>query len=687
MRNRRFGLSEARKRYSYLFLLFMVLACILAGRLLWVQIISGTRLGKQATYQITDQVRKNAPRGRILDVNGEELAVSIMANTLIANPKDMVEPKAETSAQAGGKDGDATKTVKPAALARDMKRDAARLLAPVLNMPEEELYQDFQRDTQYVRLARAMDPPLYAQVKQIIADNHLRGFYFEQESKRYYTKKSMAAQVLGFVGEDDRGMSGLELALDSILKGAVYQNTAKVDAAGNPVGDSGLENEANRIKVSSVYLTLDSKMQFVVEDALDDAILRTNSAGAAVIIMDPYTGAILAMGSRPTFDPNYYGKYVPESWLNKAISIVYEPGSVFKPIVGCMGLTEGLITPDTLINDAGSIAVADRVIRNWDGEGMGMVPFEDVIKFSINTGMVQLGLKLGAEREIGYSRKFGFGKATGIELPGEEDGILYNPQDMYEPDIATFAIGQGLAVTPLQELRAICAIANGGELVQPYIIDKIVAPNGEVIRRGKKKVLRRVLTPEVAEQMCGMMEKVVSEGGGKNARIKGYKIAGKTGTAEKLAPEGGYAEGQYMSSFVGFVPADKPLYAMLVMLDRPQGAFYGSQVSAPIFRDTLQQILVAKGVQPQNSEGLPSFDAHMKDGEKPLLKPPPELTQEKDGKWKVPNLAGHDMRTLVKVLEKGQLKLVPHGSGVSWRQNPLPGAVLAPGDAVEVWFQ
>jgi len=352
-----------------------------------------------------------------------------------------------------------------------------------------------------------------------------------------------------------------------------------------------------------------------------------------------------------------------------------------------MGLTEGLITPTTLINDEGHIRVADRDIRNWDGEGMGLVPFEDIIKFSINTGMVQLGLQLGAEREIGYARKFGFGKATGIELPGEEDGILYNPRDMYQPDIATFAIGQGLAVTPLQELRAICAIANGGELVQPYVIDKIVAPNGEVVRRGRKRVVRRVISEEVARQMREMMEKVVSEGGGKNASIKGYRIAGKTGTAEKLADGGGYAEGEYMSSFVGFVPADKPQYAMLVMLDRPQGAFYGSQVSAPIFRDTLQQILVAKGIQPQSSEGLPSFEAHIQNSNGQDQKPLPKLEKTNDGKWILPNLAGGDMRVVAETLKRGKLKLIPQGSGISWKQEPPPGSTLTEGASVNVWFR
>ena len=662
-----FFMKDARIRLA---LVGGVIMCIFLGvmvRLLWVQIISGTELGKKATTQITGHLKKTAPRGRILDCNGEELAVSIMANTLIANPKEMVvNPKGK----------------KDQAVPRDVKREAARLLAPALQLPEEELYKDFSREGEYVRIKRMLEPKASDAVAQIIKDNKLPGLYFEQESKRYYTKKSMAAQVLGFVGEDDSGLSGLELALDGILKGALFYQEEKVDALGRPVAESSLMDKRPP-KVSSVYLTIDSKMQFVVEDALDDAMKRTNAAGAAVIIMDPETGAILAMGSRPTFDPNNYGRFAPENWLNRGISIIYEPGSVFKPIMGCAGMSEGIVSPDTPVQDNGSIQVADRTIRNWDGSGMGAIHFQDVIKYSINTGMVQLGLKLGADREIAYAKKFGFGKETGIELPGEEDGILYDPKKMVQPDVATMAIGQGVAVTPLQMLRAICAIANGGELLQPYIIDKIIAPNGDVIRRGGKKVVRRVITEDVAAQMRMMMEKVVSEGGGKTARIKGYRIAGKTGTAEKLSPYGGYAAGQYIASFVGFVPADKPRYAMLVMLDRPQGAFYGSQVSAPIFRDTLQQILVAKGVQPSVKEELPSFDVH--DG--PAAGGAAPQLQQQGEKWILPNLAGYDVRTVSSILEPGKMRLVPVGSGTSYQQDPPPGTALGLGAQVKVWFK
>ena len=256
---------------------------------------------------------------------------------------------------------------------------------------------------------------------------------------------------------------------------------------------------------------------------------------------------------------------------------------------------------------------------------------------------------------------------------------------MYEPDIATMAIGQGIAVTPLQMLRAICAIANGGELLEPYIIDKIVMPDGRVLRQGQKKVVRRVITEDVAGQMRMMMEKVVSEGGGKPAHIAGYQIAGKTGTAEKLAEQGGYAPGEYIASFVGFVPAANPQYAMLVMLDTPQGAFYGSQVSAPVFKDTLQQILVAKGIQPSTHEGLPSFEEDAKDRAKAVKVPVMEFLP--DNKVKIPDFTGLDMRQTAELVQRGHLVLVPYGSGRAKKQSLPPGTVAAEGAKLEIWFE
>ena len=255
------------------------------------------------------------------------------------------------------------------------------------------------------------------------------------------------------------------------------------------------------------------------------------------------------------------------------------------------------------------------------------------------------------------------------------------------PDIATMSIGQGLAVSPLQMLRAICAIANGGELIKPYIVKKIEAPDGKILREGKKEVVRRVITEEVAEQMRVMMEKVVSEGGGQTAKIQGYKIAGKTGTAEKLSENGGYAAGVYIASFVGFVPSDDPQYAMLIMLDSPQGAFYGSQVSAPVFRDTLQQILVAQGVQPSSALDLPSIDTLKKTeyaGNQEYL---PQMQIMPDGSAKIPNFAGLNIRQVAELIQQGKLVLIPYGGGIAKKQSVPPGTILGAGNAVEVWFE
>ncbi|MDO4920403.1 MAG: penicillin-binding transpeptidase domain-containing protein [Phascolarctobacterium sp.] len=674
----RFTLYDGRKRFSIVCLLLTVVFVGVALRLAWLQIVRARDLSQMSQLQLTADLVQKHPRGRIVDRDGEELAVSIMTGSLYADPEGMVDSP-ESAKQ------------KPQ---RDVRRISADLLAPVLHMDADGLYKTFAGGGRFVWLKRTMEPKEVEQVRKLIKDNKLPGLHFLEESKRYYTKKRTAAQILGFIGTDDVGLSGIEYQLNDVLKGKDTKYSLMVDAAGQQILGSLLNDDAQTVKkpkeqLPTVYLTLDSKMQYVLEDAMDDAISRTKARGAAAIIMDPYTGEILGMASRPTFDPNNFGKYNPDTWNNKAISMIYEPGSVFKPIVGCMGLTEGIITPDTIFQDDGSIRIADRVIHNWDGEGMGPVPFATIIKFSINTGMVQLGMQLGADRLISYAKKFGFGSPTGIDLPGEEYGILYDPKMMYEPDVATMAIGQGVAVTPIQVLRAICAIANGGELLQPYIVKKIVAPDGTVISEGQKHVVRNVITPQVARQMRDMMEKVVSEGGGKPAAIKGYRIAGKTGTAEKLAEGGGYAAGQYIASFVGFVPADKPMYAMLVMLDTPQGAFYGSQVSAPIFRDTLQQILVAKGIQPASSEGLPSFEEMNAVGAKETAKqrPAPQIQLLPDGKIKLPDFSGIDMRLAAELLQQGRLRMKPYGSGHAYQQRPEPGTEVGEGATVEIWFR
>ena len=670
-------MQENKQRYALLCsIIFLIFASVVV-RLVWLQLWSAERFTKLAEQQITADVTSKNPRGKILDRDGEELAVSIMTKSLYVDPFEMV---------------DTLKSKKQKEPLRDVKRLGADLLAPVLKMDAAELYELFCSEGRFLWVKRTMEPKEAEEVKKIIKDHKLPGLHFLEESKRYYTKKGAAAHVLGFVGTDDIGWSGIEYSLNDILTGAESRHSAMFNALGGQMLDQDSKSQKKE-NVFNVYLTLDSKMQYVLEDAMEDAIKRTKAKGAAAIIMDPYSGEILGMSSRPTYDPNNYGNYKPEVWSNKTISMIYEPGSVFKPIVACMGMAEQIVTPNSMFQDDGKIQVADRTIHNWDWKwefkGKGNISLNEVIKNSVNTGMVQLGMELGAHRLTNYSKLFGFGEPTGIELPGEESGILYKAEDMYKPDVATMAIGQGIAVTPIQMLRAICSIANGGELVQPYIIKKVVAPNGDVVREGQKKVIRQVISKDTASKMRDMMEQVVADGGGQSAAIKGYRIAGKTGTAEKLAEKGGYEKDKYIASFVGFVPADKPKYAMIVMIDDPQGAFYGSQVAAPIFRDTLQQILVAKGIQPISDEGLPSFE-QLEQAEAKMVQSEgkiPQLTILPDGKIKLPDFRGVDMRRAAGIIRQGRLRLKPHGSGFAYKQEPKAGTVVDEGRVVEIWFK
>lgn len=667
-----FDLKTSRKRSVWICGVVLTVLAIVIVRLFWLQIVRGEVLAKEAMAQIMGEYTEKSPRGSIVDRDGEELAVSIISKSLYVDPASM--------------DDVAEYWPKNTPPNRDPRRLAADKLAPLLGLKAEELYQTFnEKNRRFAWVKRTLEPEIAQKVAALLKEEKFNGFHFQEESKRYYTKNKLAAQVLGFVGTDDKGLEGIEASMDKVIKGKESKRVNFFDAKDNRMGQSSF-NEVESPKMNTIQLTIDAKMQFILERSLDDAIKRTKAASAAAILMDPNTGEILGMASRPTFDPNVFYKGHEEEFINRAVSIVYEPGSVFKPIIGCAGLMEKLITPKTPFNDLGSIDVGGRRIRNWDGKGMGNVTFTDIIKFSLNTGMAKLGLDLGGKRETDYAKKFGFGSPTGSDVPGEEAGILYNPKDMVPSDVATMAIGQGIAVTPLQMLRAICTIANGGHLLKPYIVKKVISPSGEILQEGKRQEVRQVITPEVAAEMRGMMEKVVSEGGGKTAQIKGYKIAGKTGTAEKLAKGGGYAAGLYIASFVGFVPSDNPKYAMLIMLDSPQGAFYGSQVSAPIFRDTLQQILVAKGIQPSDFTGLPSVESLLLPKQKEEGKLP-QLDLLEGGKSKLPNLAGYNMRQVATILQSGKLSLIPHGSGISWQQKPLPGTILRENETVEVWFR
>ena len=417
-----------------------IIFLILGIRLFYVQVIQGSHYEEMAMNQTEGVQTLYSPRGTIFDRNGKEMAFSIMVKSFFADPGTM--------------------NVSPS--------EAAHALAPILHKKESVLREAMSRDTRFVWLERTMDPEDSDQVEALLKEKGWKGFGFFDESRRYYPNGPMAANVLGFVGIDDKGLDGLEMSLDSLIRGGEERQTILTDARGNPILKSALAPFKAK-KEKSVYLTIDQNIQFYAERALDRAMASTHASGGIVIVMDPKTGDILALGNRPSYDPNHFDKATEIEFKNRAVVDIYEPGSTFKPIIAATALSAGTYDTERVWHDPGAVWASGHAIKNWDNESYGDVRLVDIIKWSINTGFAHIGLLTGGDTLTSYAEKFGFGKPTGIELPGEGAGLLFNPKAMRSIDVATMSIGQGIAVTPLQMVQAYSAIANGGKMVKPTL--------------------------------------------------------------------------------------------------------------------------------------------------------------------------------------------------------------------------
>ncbi len=635
----------------------LLVMIILIGRIGWIQFVDGKEYSDKMKQQVQENKKLQSPRGTIYDRNGHELAISSLNKSLYVNPKDFKS------------DPDVV----------------AAILAPIVKLKQEDLAAKLQSDTSFAWIQRTLEPEQYEQVKQVIQEQNLKGLYFIDESKRYYPNDGLAAQILGFVGTDDVGLDGLERTLDSTIKGQIVKQAVDTDNYGIPIFKSILHFTADK-PASSVVLTIDSNIQFIVEQCLDRAIAATGSAAATVMFMNPKTGEILAMASRPTFNPNNYSDFNSNTWRNRALSVVYEPGSTFKSVVAAAALQEGLVKPDEKFADKGYIEVSGHRIHNASGEeAYENSTFTDIVKFSVNTGFVQVGMRIGAARLTEYARNFGFGKPTGIELPGEEEGILFNPADMRASDLATMSIGQSIAVTPLQLITAVSAIANNGLLLKPHIIKEVHNGDGTVNVTSVPDAVHQVISPETAHTLQGLLEKVVSEGGGTKAQVKGYRFAGKTGTAEKLKENGtGYEAGHYIASFVGFGPIEDPQISVLVVLDDPKGVYYGGLIAAPVFSDIVTQLVRYLNLPPQlNGDAFPApkpaSAAVQAANSLPLQVPP--------GKVLVPRLIGKSIRDAGSVVTDLGLSFVPVGAGIATAQSIPPNSIADPGTEIVVNFQ
>ena len=640
------------KRIEYTVRVLLCIAVVLVGRLFFLQIIDKSDLQAKNLSQVQVDRKLQSPRGTIYDRNGRPLAMSVVTKSLYADPKMIKQSPSEV----------------------------AELIAPYVTMSKEDIVKSLQEDTAFVWIDRMMEPEKSKAVAQLIEDKNLEGLNFVEESKRYYPNGNLAAQVLGFVGTDDKGLDGLEMVLDDELKGGIQKELVATDRKGNAIFGSVLSKYLPD-KGKSVTLTIDASIQFIAERALDKAMEDTGAKHASVIVMDPKTGEILAMANRPTYDPNHYSQGSEEDFKNIAVTNLYEPGSTFKPIIASAALASGKWKLDQVYNDKGSFAANGHVMQNWNGEGYGPVRLIDILKFSINTGMAEIGTTTGADILSKYVRNYGFGSETGIELPGEGAGILYNPEDMSKLDVATMSIGQGIAVTPLQMVRAFGALSNGGAMMKPHIIKSYSNSQGDVTSTTETSVVGQPVPEETAKTIVDILEKEVSEGGGTKAMVEGYHFGGKTGTAQKLdTKHGGYLDGQYIASFIGFGPVEDPKFVVLVVIDDPQkGSYYGSQIVAPVFKDIVSQLVRYYQMSPYVKESTPVAVK--------AANTLPEPKPGSDGSVTLPNFTGFTYGEVRDWLHKAGLAFKPDGTGTATSQDESSGTTVQAGTAITVHFR
>ena len=684
-----------KRRAAGLLIVFAVVLTALIGRLAYLQLVRGPELESWAMAQWMRDVPVEPKRGIIYDRNLRELAISANADTVVAIPARIQNPQ-QTTAK----------------------------LAAVLGISEQSIYDRITQRRSLVYVARKVTPEQAAEIRAL----DLEGVTFQIETKRYYPHQNLASHVLGFAGIDNQGLNGVELTYDKILSGTAGEVRYPTDARSGPLTNANPEY-VPPVDGNSIVLTIDEVIQHIAERELDVIMKLHNAQSAMAVAMSPKTGEILAMANRPDFDPNYFNLYPQELWRNAVVSDSFEPGSTFKVVTAAAGLNEGVVKESDRFFDPGYIIVAGARLHCHKAGGHGDQTFEQVIWNSCNPGFVSVAQKLGKDSLFRYIDAFGFGKKSGIDLPGEATGIMF--QKVGPVELATTSFGQGPSVTPLQQVVAMGAVANGGNLFQPRLVKEVHDPEGNLIETYEPTVLGNPITEETAARLRVLLEGVVVNGSGKHAYIEGYRVAGKTGTAQVPKPGGGYYSDRYIASFIGFAPANDPEIVMLVMINDPKGnyGYYGSMVAAPAYKAMMADILryldikpstEAPGLQPPGSILVPELRglsttaalAHLRDlglnlrmeqvgtivleqtpkpgaevmagttivvelGENPLT----------GGKVEVPDIRGLPMRDAMLRLYSLGLKIVIEGTGIAVSQSPEPGIHVDVGSAIKVVFR
>ncbi|MBW2645739.1 MAG: penicillin-binding protein 2 [Deltaproteobacteria bacterium] len=541
---------------------FCLMLIVLVGRSVQLQVFDGVQLAQKASDQYKKSNTQSPRRGTIYDRNYKELAVSIDVDSICAYPARIKS-----------------------------KNNTARTLAKILKTSQKRLLKKIDSSKSFVWIKRHAGPTEVSQIKAL----KLKGIDFIKESRRFYPNKSLAAQVIGFTGTDGCGLEGLEYACESMLKGETTTQTVLKDALGH-IFSASKDNDIDRDGYN-VVLTIDKNIQYIVENALSEGVKTANAKSGIAVVVAPKTGEVLAVAHVPIYNPNIFRKSEPHTWRNRAFSDSFEPGSTFKVFTAAAAIEARACTPNTIFYcENGAYRIGRNTIH--DVHQFGWLSLQQIVKVSSNIGAAKVGEKIGPEDFYKSVKDFGFGEKTGINAPGEAEGTLLSYRKWSDIDAASISFGQGVSVSALQLAMALSAIANDGILMKPLLARKITDATGKVIERFKPTCVRQVVSKDTANTVTRILKTVITEGGtGVKASLTEYSVAGKTGTAQKANPKArGYLKGKYISSFVGFAPAEDPAIVVVVLIDEPAKESYGGIVAAPVFqkitRETLQYMKV-----------------------------------------------------------------------------------------------
>ena len=607
-------------RIRFFFLLIFCLLFIIICRVFYIQVFSYDKLSSLAESLWSRKLPIGADRGEIYDRKGRVLATNLTTTSLVLIPNQIKNPE-----------------------------EVAKKLSEILNSDYDDMLAHVTKKTSIERVhpeGRQLSYDIASKIEEL----HFDGVYLVKESKRYYPYGTVLSHVLGYVGIDNQGLSGLELTYDKYLTGE------------NGAIKYFSDGKGNRLELSEVYeepqngvnltLTIDLDLQLAAERELDNAVMKYNPEHAIALAMDPNTGEVLAMASRPNFDSNNYQDY-DTTTINRNLPIwmTYEPGSTFKIMTLASSLEEKTVNlfEDTYY-DSGSVSIDGATIHCWKSGGHGAQTYLNVVENSCNPGFVSLGNKLGVDKLMSYINKFGFGEKTGIDLNGESSGILFNPSRMGPVELATTSFGQGISVTPIQQVTAVSAVINNGYLYQPYIVKSLEEPETQSIVKLNEPILRRRVISEESSKLARFaLESVVANGSGRNAYIENYRVGGKTGTAQKVE-DGHYLDGNYILSFVGFMPADDPKIVVYVAIDNPKGVTqYGGVVAAPIAKSILETAISVLNIE--------SSDEVM----------PREYNWNDTKYYKIPDVVGQTKEEAKKSLQGFQIEYSGEGEHVLYQ--------------------